>query len=231
MNKKLSFRVNLCPVSNVFIPNHAKTPSYHSKPYQSNTWFVYLYWRLLIKSLHRFIYLFACSLPHLSINTTYHVGEKTVGKEKNFPGFCEPVPCPCTPSTEDTATAFSHLAGVWNPKPFSDSEFYAAWSRLAQAVWNPFVILPWSVAVALTVRTAPGPAGAPSRAATAGTERPRASPARARPWSPEQPPARARSLQPGGPRSLPERRSLAKLPKLPKLPLASTPSAGGSALL
>lgn len=68
-------------MSNVTIPNHAKTPSYHTKPSQSNSWFVYLYWRWLIKSLHHFIYLFAWFLPHLSINTTYYVGKKSVGKE------------------------------------------------------------------------------------------------------------------------------------------------------
>lgn len=56
-------------------PNHAKKPFLPPEPSKSNTRFVYLYWRLLHNSLHRFIYLLAF-LPHLSNNVTYHAGKK-----------------------------------------------------------------------------------------------------------------------------------------------------------
>lgn len=108
-------------------PNHAKKPFLPPEPSKSNTRFVYLYWRLLHNSLHRFIYLLAF-LPHLSNNVTYHAGKKkrTQAKRTVYPCFFwKCVVWPSTACTEGTVMVFFHLAGVQNSQPFCESAFYA----------------------------------------------------------------------------------------------------------
>lgn len=69
-----------------------------------------------------FIYLFVSYLTW-ALTELIMWKKKAVGKEKNFSVFCKSVICPCTPSTQDTATAFFH--GVRNPQPFSDSALFS----------------------------------------------------------------------------------------------------------